>query len=118
MSELILMENKTILILELSEFTIIDLEGNDNDKRAYEIDLPFLRELHDLLKGKTKHLEIVLYIQRGIVFDRFIKKYFLDNKLNESFTIVRSRDELYFMIGCLYTNSNQFVYASSYKYSF
>ena len=49
--------------------------------------------------------------------DLLVKKYFINNAIDENFTIVRSRDELYYMMGCLQTNSNKFVYASKFKNS-
>ena len=70
-----------------------------------------------MLKGKTKNLDIVLYIQRGIMNDIFIKKYLKDDQIDEMFTIIRSRNQLNFMLGCLYANSNKMVYASEYKHS-
>ena len=74
--------------------------------------------MHDVLKGKVKNLEIVLYIPRGIANDQDIKNYFEVKQIDENFTIIRSRDELDFMLGCLYTNSNKIVYASEYRHSF
>ena len=76
-----------------------------------------LRELHDVLKGKTKKLNIVLYIQRKVNTDQMVKEYFKSEQIDENFTIIRSRDELNFMLGCLYTNSNKIVYASEFKHS-
>ena len=76
-----------------------------------------LRELHDLLNGKTMNLNIVLYIQRGVMNDCLVREYFENNAIDDNFTIVRSRDELYYMMGCLQTNSNKFVYASKFKNS-
>ena len=76
-----------------------------------------LRELHDLLNGKAMNLNIVLYIQRGVMNDCLVREYFENNAIDENFTIVRSRDELYYMMGCLQTNSNKFVYASKFKNS-
>ena len=85
--------------------------------KNYDINISLLRELHDLVKGKTKNLNIVLYIQRGINNDYFIDKYFKSDKIAEKFTIIRTRDQFNFMLGCLYTNSNKMVYASEYKHS-
>ena len=89
-----------------------------NKNRVYEINISLLRELHDVSKGKVKNLEMVLYIPRGIANDQFIKNHFKIEKIDENFTIIRSRDELDFMLGCLYTNSNKIVYASEYRHSF
>ena len=49
--------------------------------------------------------------------DIFIKEYFKGDQIDEVFTIIRSRDQLNFMLGCLYANSNKIVYASEYKHS-
>ena len=49
--------------------------------------------------------------------DQFINEYFKDNQIDENFTILRSRDQLNYMLGCLCTNSNKIVYASEYKHS-
>ena len=49
--------------------------------------------------------------------DIFIKEYLDDNEIEENFTIIRSRDQLNYMLGCLRTNSNKIVYASEYKHS-
>ena len=49
--------------------------------------------------------------------DIFIKEYLKVDQIDEIFTIIRSRDQLNFMLGCLYTNSNKMVYASEYKHS-
>ena len=80
-----------------------------------------LRELYDSLMGKTKNLNIVLYIKNGPYQRKFIKEYLKNEKVREEvqekFTIIKTRDELNFMIGCLYTNSNKMVYASEYKHS-
>ena len=85
--------------------------------RIYDIHISLLRELHDLVKGKRKNLDIVLYIQRNVMNDIFIKEYFKTNQMEENFTIIRTRDELIFMLGCSYINSNKFVYASEFKHS-
>ena len=85
--------------------------------RIYDIHISLIRELHDLVKGKAKNLDIVLYIQRNVMNDIFIKEYFKANQIEENFTIIRTRDELNFMLGCLYTSSNKFVYASQFKHS-
>ena len=87
------------------------------NNRTYEIHISLLRELHDLLRGKTKNLDIVLYIERGYNNDKFINKYFDCKKIYENFTIIRTRDELNFMLGWLYTNSSRMVYASEFKHS-
>ena len=76
-----------------------------------------LREMHDMLKSNAQNLNIVLYIQRGAMNDLHIIKHLKNEGINQNFTIIRSRDELYFMIGCLYSNSNKIVYASEYKHS-
>ena len=50
--------------------------------------------------------------------DQFIKDHFKSKKFEENFTVVRTREQLYFMFGCLYTNfSNKIVYASEFKHS-
>ena len=49
--------------------------------------------------------------------DLLVKKYFINNAIDENFTIVRARDELYFMMGRLQANSNKLVYASEFKHS-
>ena len=76
-----------------------------------------LRELHDMKKGKTKNLDIVLYIQRSGNNDKFVNDYFSGNHITEGFTIVRSRDEMCFMMGLLYTNSSKIAYVSESKNS-
>ena len=85
--------------------------------RIYDIHISLIRELHDLVKGKAKNLDIVLYIPRNFMSDLFIKEYFKVNQINENFTIIRTKDELIFMLGCSYINSNKFVYASQFKHS-
>ena len=85
--------------------------------RIYDIHISMIRELHDLLIGKAKNLDIVLYIHKGVMNNRFIKEYFKSNLIDKNFTIIRSNGELNFMLGWLYTNSNKLVYASEYKHS-
>ena len=85
--------------------------------RIYDIHVSLIRELHNLLTGKAKNLDIVLYIQKGTMNDKFIKEYFKSEQMDENFTIIRTRDELNFMMGSLYTNSNKIVYASEFKHS-
>ena len=85
--------------------------------RIYDIHISLIRELHDLVKGKAKNLDIVLYIPRNFMSDIFIKEYFRVDQIEENFTIIRTRDELNFMLGCLYTSSNKFVYASQFMRS-
>ena len=85
--------------------------------RIYDINISLLRELHDLLKGKTKNLDIVLYIQRNVMNDIFINEYFRVDQIEENFTIIRTRDQLNYMLGCLRTNLNKIVYASEFKHS-
>ena len=119
-SEQIKTENKTILILELSEKLIIDLLDRSksiNQDKTYEIHISLFRLLYEAQKGQTKNLNIVAYIQLGIMQDHYINECLKNDKIDECFTIVRSRDELNFMFGCLYTNSNQIVYASEFKHS-
>ena len=62
-------------------------------------------------------MNIVLYIQNGSHQDKFIKDYLEIDKVQDNFTIIRTRDELNFMLGCLYTKSNKMVYASEFKHS-
>ena len=76
-----------------------------------------LQKLHDLPKEEIKNLDIVLYIHRGVMNDLLINEYFKDNQIDENFTIIRTRDQLNYMLGCLHTNSNKIVYASEYKHS-
>ena len=119
-SEQIKTENKTILILELSEKLIIDLLDRSksiNQDKTYEIHISLFRLLYEAQKGQTKNLNIVAYIQLGIMQDHYINECLKNDKIDECFTIVRSRDELNFMFGCLYTNSNKIVYASEFKHS-
>ena len=85
--------------------------------KIYDIHISLLRELHDLLKEKAKNLDIILFIQRGITNDMFINKYLDIELISENFTIIRTRDQLHFMLGCLYINWNMIVYASEYKHS-
>ena len=47
--------------------------------RIYDRHISMIRELHDLVKGKAKNLDIVLYIQRNVMNDIFIKDYFEAN---------------------------------------
>ena len=76
-----------------------------------------IRELSDILMGKTKNLNIVLYIRRGPYNDKFIRDHLAIEKIQDNFAIVRTRDQLIFMMSCLYLNSNKIVYASEYKHS-
>ena len=85
--------------------------------RIYDIHISLLRELHDLVKGKAKNLDIVLYIPRNFMSDIFIKEYFRVDQIEENFTIIRTRDQLNYMLGCLRTNLNKIVYASEFKHS-
>ena len=79
--------------------------------------MSLIRELYDSLMGKTKNLNIVLYIRRGTYNDKFIRDYLATEKIQDNFTIIRTRDELNFMMGCLYMKSNKIVYTSEYKHS-
>ena len=62
-------------------------------------------------------MNIVLYIRRGFNDDKFIRDYLATEKIQDNFTLVRTRDELNFMMGGLYINSNKIVYASEYMHS-
>ena len=59
----------------------------------------------------------MLYIQRGSNNDYFITKYLTNENIQDSFTLVRTRDELNFLMGCLFTNSNKIIYVSEFKHS-
>ena len=67
--------------------------------------------------GKIKNLNIVIYIRRGAYNDKFIRDYLATEIIQDNFTLVRTRDELNFMMGGLYMNSNRIVYASEFKHS-
>ena len=79
--------------------------------------MSLIRELYDSLMGKTKNLNIVLYIRRGPCNDKFIKDHLVTEIIQDNFAIVRTRDQLNFMMGGLYMNSNRIVYASEFKHS-
>ena len=112
-------ENSLIHILELSESMIKDLEDtNENFNHQPKCDTRFslLRELHDAI-SKIKNFYIILYIQRGALSDQYLTEYLESNQMSDNFTLVRSRDILMFMIGCLFKGSNKIKYASLYKNS-
>ena len=119
-SDLIKLQSKSVLIIELSESALIEIDyisDHVNQNRIYETQVSLFRDLHDVLISMTSDLYVVLYVKKGIMHDQYVNKYFNSSQIKDHFSIVRSKDELIFMMGCLFINSNKIVYVSEHKNS-
>ena len=87
-SDLIKLQSKSVLIIELSESALIEIDyisDHVNQNRIYETQVSLFRDLHDVLISMTSDLYVVLYVKKGIMHDQYVNKYFNSSQIKDHF---------------------------------
>ena len=87
-SDLIKLQSKSVLIIELSESALIEIDyisDHVNQNRIYETQVSLFRDLHDVLISMTSDLYVALYVKKGIMHDQYVNKYFNSSQIKDHF---------------------------------